>query len=181
MKIIFWVTQLKLFIFFKNYLNTFLGIKCRDDTRIVLTYYENEGLNFIHANRISTPVLFNDFIITQAPMTNTQADFWRLVWQEGVKHIFMLISRDSAGTRKCAEYWPKNEGTGIECCGLSIINNGVDETRDPFFRVTTLTITDGTGKTVSFVFYVCYWYKADCTNNYLIGIALLLYSMHNGC
>jgi protein tyrosine phosphatase len=121
-------------------------IKCRDDTRIVLTFNENEGLNFIHANRISTPVLFNDFIITQAPMPNTIADFWRLVWQEGVKHIFMLISRDSAGTNRCAEYWPKNEGTGIECCGLHIVNDRVDESRDPFFRVTTLSITDGSGK-----------------------------------
>uniref|UniRef100_A0AC35FAV5 Tyrosine-protein phosphatase domain-containing protein n=1 Tax=Panagrolaimus sp. PS1159 TaxID=55785 RepID=A0AC35FAV5_9BILA len=122
-------------------------IKCRDDTRVVLTYRDAQGLNFIHANRVSTPVLFNDFIITQAPLQNTIADFWKLVWQEGVKHIFMLISRDTAGSHRCAEYWPKHENIGIECQGLNVVNQKVDTTRDPFFRVTTLLITEmSTGK-----------------------------------
>lgn len=72
-------------------------------------------------------------------MPNTTADFWRLVWQEGVRYIFMLINPSDQNSR-CPQYWP--DSAGINCQGLNIFNEGVDTTRDPFFTVTTLIITE---------------------------------------
>jgi len=71
---------------------------------VVLKYPEGCVDNFIHANYLRSRVLFNDFIITQAPMENTVGDFWRMVWQEQARYIYMLISRRN--TDRCAKYWP---------------------------------------------------------------------------
>lgn len=60
-------------------LKIYLGIKCRDDTRVFLNYQEDKMDSFIHANYVKSPLLFNDFILTQAPMENTIEDFWRVI------------------------------------------------------------------------------------------------------
>ncbi|KAE9551606.1 hypothetical protein FO519_005180 [Halicephalobus sp. NKZ332] len=114
-------------------------VKCKDDTRVVLQYPPGESHNFIHANRVSSPLLFNQFIITQAPMENTIGDFWRMIWQEEVRYIFMVVSRKN--TSRCVRYWPTEKGRGIEVYGLQIMNEGTDDNKDPLFRVTNLSIT----------------------------------------
>lgn len=40
-------------------------MKCRDDTRVVLRYPPYMKNDFIHANYVRGPPLFNDFIVTQ--------------------------------------------------------------------------------------------------------------------
>lgn len=72
---------------------------------MVLRYPAKEPHNFIHANRIAAPLLFNDFILTQAPLEGTVGDFWRMCWQERVRYIFMLVDR--ADPKRCAVYWPR--------------------------------------------------------------------------
>ncbi|VDO24442.1 unnamed protein product, partial [Brugia timori] len=131
-------------------------IKCRDSTRVVLTYPSTANNDFIHANYIQGAPLFNKFIITQAPMKNTIGDFWRMVWQERSPYIFMLISRKEDD--RCAQYWPrlailcrvfalihitnlmKKTGDQITYYGLTIMNSAVDEFRLPLFRVTYLIV-----------------------------------------
>uniref|UniRef100_A0A915NG96 Tyrosine-protein phosphatase domain-containing protein n=2 Tax=Meloidogyne TaxID=189290 RepID=A0A915NG96_9BILA len=118
------------------------SIKCKDQSRVILSYPEEPSLDsFIHANHVNSPLLFNDFIITQAPMDNTIKDFWRMVWQERVCFIFMLISRSD--TRRCAKYWPETVSSNpFQFHGLVIWNEGFEPsgTRDPFFNVTKLRI-----------------------------------------
>lgn len=53
-----------------EFINFFLDVHCRDSTRVILSYPPGEN-DFIHANRISGGPLFNEFILTQAPMENT--------------------------------------------------------------------------------------------------------------
>ncbi|TKR63139.1 hypothetical protein L596_027008 [Steinernema carpocapsae] len=67
-------------------------IKCSDKTRVVLNFQATNGdqNDFIHANRVRTPFLFNEFIVTQHPMENTVEDFWRMAWQEKSRFILML-------------------------------------------------------------------------------------------
>uniref|UniRef100_A0A8L8KBA2 Tyrosine-protein phosphatase domain-containing protein n=1 Tax=Heligmosomoides polygyrus TaxID=6339 RepID=A0A8L8KBA2_HELPZ len=48
--------------------------------------------DFIHANYIRGGPLLNTFICTQAPLRNTQSDFWRMVYQERSRFIIMLCS-----------------------------------------------------------------------------------------
>uniref|UniRef100_A0A0N5A8I0 SET domain-containing protein n=1 Tax=Syphacia muris TaxID=451379 RepID=A0A0N5A8I0_9BILA len=113
-------------------------VKCRDSSRVILNYPENCECDFIHANYVRGGPLFNEFIITQAPMDNTVGDFWRMVWQEQSPYIFMLISRKQK--HRCAAYWPRTIGSSMQCYGLKIVNQRVDEYRHPLFRVTSLLI-----------------------------------------
>ncbi|CAD5216915.1 unnamed protein product [Bursaphelenchus okinawaensis] len=85
-------------------------IKCKDDTRVKLRVPAGSGRSdFIHANWVKGPPLFNSFILTQAPMRNTIEDFWTMVTQEKVEMLLMLISRKE--TDRCARFWPSSGNT----------------------------------------------------------------------
>lgn len=60
--------------------------------------------DFIHANWVRGAPLFNDFILTQAPLPDTVRDFWRMVLQQKVDTVLMLISRKQPA--RCARFWP---------------------------------------------------------------------------
>ena len=47
--------------------------------------------------------------ILPGPLSNTVADFWRLVWQEDVQAIAMLTSVTEGYQRKCEQYWPESK------------------------------------------------------------------------
>ncbi|CAL2029387.1 unnamed protein product [Caenorhabditis brenneri] len=116
-------------------------VHCKDSTRIVLEFPLNQYHNdFIHANRISGKPLFNEFILTQAPMENTIGDFWRMIWQEEVPYIVMLISRKEP--ERCAPYWPKSpsDSAVVVTGGIRIENFGIYQAPDPLFRVTHLRL-----------------------------------------
>ena len=53
------------------------------------------------------------FIATQAPLPQTLVDFWRLIWQENVEYVIMLL-RDltEGGLIRCQQYWP-DSGTSF--------------------------------------------------------------------
>ena len=49
------------------------------------------------------------FIATQGPLPHTLVDFWRLIWQEEVKCIVMLLGElTEGGVIRCQQYWPDN-------------------------------------------------------------------------
>uniref|UniRef100_A0A1I7X611 Tyrosine-protein phosphatase domain-containing protein n=1 Tax=Heterorhabditis bacteriophora TaxID=37862 RepID=A0A1I7X611_HETBA len=48
-----------------------IRVHCRDSSRVVLHYPPGTSNDFIHANRIVGGPLFNEFIITQAPLDDT--------------------------------------------------------------------------------------------------------------
>ncbi|EFP01533.1 CRE-EGG-4 protein [Caenorhabditis remanei] len=116
-------------------------VHCKDTTRVSLEFPHNQYFgDFIHANRISGKPLFNEFILTQAPMENTVNDFWRMVWQEEVPYIVMLTSRKEP--ERCAYYWPRTPSDpSIQIPGgVRIENFGVYQAPDPLFRVTHLRL-----------------------------------------
>lgn len=72
--------------------------------------------DFIHANYVVGGPLLNKFILSQAPLPNTIPDFWRMIWQEKSKYIFMLCDAsdcESLGLMStsipdcCPYYWPR--------------------------------------------------------------------------
>ncbi|RCN44532.1 Protein-tyrosine phosphatase, partial [Ancylostoma caninum] len=127
-----------------------LRVKCRDSSRVVLCYPAGTEDTFIHANWVSGGLLFNRFIVTQAPMENTianrqRSDFWLMVWQEKVPHIFMLTGRKEKD--RCADYWPRRPESGaLDVCGLNFHKVGISSSRDPKFRVTYIRIVDDFGE-----------------------------------
>lgn len=61
--------------------------------------------------------LLNTFVLTQSPLPNTVADFWRMVWQEKCEFIFMLCEAvepnglgllGAAVPEHCPYYWPRH-------------------------------------------------------------------------
>ncbi|KAL5486475.1 hypothetical protein EMCRGX_G018961 [Ephydatia muelleri] len=47
------------------------------------------------------------FIITQAPMTETVGDFWRMIWEHKSAAIVMLAQLIEDGKEVCVRYWPE--------------------------------------------------------------------------
>ncbi|CAJ0576621.1 unnamed protein product, partial [Mesorhabditis spiculigera] len=82
--------------------NRYKDVPCLDNCRVKLTGVEND---YIHANYVSTPKSDKRFICCQAPITETQADHWRMVVQEKVEHMLMLCNFIEAKP-KCTEYFP---------------------------------------------------------------------------
>lgn len=149
-------------------------VKCRDSTRVVLRYPSEAEGDFIHANYVKGGPLFNQFIVTQAPMDNTIGDFWRMVWQEQSPYIFMLTSRKEK--QRCARYWPRTAGSSMIYHGLKIYNDGVDDYRYPLFRVTMLRILGPEDKELR----VEHW-QGDFNNSDNLAAPLQLLNLARNC
>ncbi|KAK0429029.1 hypothetical protein QR680_011143 [Steinernema hermaphroditum] len=115
-------------------------VKCNDATRVVLDFKSSsaEQTDFIHANRIKSPHLFNEFIITQTPLQNTVEDFWRMIWQEKPRFVFHLNS-----TNERHAYLPSyNESNELTYEKLRIQTSAAFH-GDPKNLYTTLVILNG--------------------------------------
>ncbi|XP_014255909.1 flocculation protein FLO11 [Cimex lectularius] len=65
---------------------------------------------FINANYVKGAKGVEKFYIAcQAPLPNTIADFWQLVWEQQSKIIIMLTDLHENGVEKCADYLPPSE------------------------------------------------------------------------
>ncbi|CAJ0955555.1 unnamed protein product, partial [Mesorhabditis belari] len=121
--------------------------------------------DFIHANYIRGGTLRNTFICTEAPLAETQEDFWRMIYQEKCGLIFMLctavegttlgllehldtVGESNIGTTQmndarnkfCPFYWPRNDQDELVFGNLIVKNCGVDSAKDPLFNVTCLEV-----------------------------------------
>uniref|UniRef100_A0A7E4UVT8 Protein-tyrosine phosphatase n=1 Tax=Panagrellus redivivus TaxID=6233 RepID=A0A7E4UVT8_PANRE len=128
--------------------NRYKDIICVEGSRVALTW--PPGMHdYVHANWATgiIPDCQKQIICTQAPLPNTIADFWRMVWQEKVYVILMLCQVIENGKKKCEQYWPLKPGETMHVAGLSITNERVDSYK-PDLQYTKIIITgpgsDGT-------------------------------------
>ncbi|KAK5977332.1 Receptor-type tyrosine-protein phosphatase C, partial [Trichostrongylus colubriformis] len=91
--------------------NRYKDVGCLDNDRVILKI---GPVSYIHANYVSTPVNPKRFICTQAPLPKTCPDFWYMVVQEKSVAILMLCNFVEQNAKKCAEYFPTEEGTPLE-------------------------------------------------------------------
>lgn len=49
------------------------------------------------------------YIVSQAPLPNTVADFWQMIWEQGCVVIVMLtqLQEEGSGRQLCHRYWPE--------------------------------------------------------------------------
>ncbi|KAJ1372461.1 PTPc, variant 3 [Parelaphostrongylus tenuis] len=122
--------------------------------------------DFIHANYIRGGPLLNTFICTQAPLPNTQCDFWRMVYQEKSTFIIMLCSAvdsdslgplDRSSNPHCLYYWPRTLGETQKYGSLLVRNVRVDGTVDPLFNVTYLEVQPVKNSDESHILTVEHW------------------------
>lgn len=126
--------------------NRYPDIKCYDQTRVKLAEIEDkEGSDYINANFVMSYKERKRWICAQGPLEHTVADFWRMVYEQGVEIIIMLTNLEEYNRVKCAQYWPQ-AGDSNYCTTPVIINVGFcTETRysDYIVRELKLTITKG--------------------------------------
>ncbi|GMR47655.1 hypothetical protein PMAYCL1PPCAC_17850, partial [Pristionchus mayeri] len=85
---------------------------CIDKTRVVLQNREGDE-DFIHANWVGSPEPgATNYICTQAPLTETQEDFWHMCFTEKASLILMMCNYtegySAALIEKCSHYFPGN-------------------------------------------------------------------------
>uniref|UniRef100_A0AC35TSB7 Tyrosine-protein phosphatase domain-containing protein n=1 Tax=Rhabditophanes sp. KR3021 TaxID=114890 RepID=A0AC35TSB7_9BILA len=131
-------------------------------------------LPFIHANLVDDPILFNKFIVTQAPMKETLYDFWKMVFQSKSKYIFMLMSRNDPG--KCVDYYPTRINRSLNFGVLTVTCGDVDHTSEPFTRITRLQITHRNGE----YFFMEHW-QCDMNNSANLELPLRLLRLSRNC
>ncbi|KAG5359629.1 Phosphatidylinositol phosphatase PTPRQ [Yarrowia sp. C11] len=92
-----------------------LGVKNRYDniypyehTRVKLAG-DTRGCDYINASHISSEHSKRVYIATQAPLPETFADFFHMIWEERVPVIVQLAPEFEGAMLKCHNYW--GEGT----------------------------------------------------------------------
>ncbi|XP_026121734.1 receptor-type tyrosine-protein phosphatase T isoform X7 [Carassius auratus] len=86
---------------------------------------DGESSNYINAALMDSHKQPAAFIVTQHPLPNTVADFWRLVFDYNCSTIVMLNEMDAA--QLCMQYWPEK---GSCCYGpiqVEFISADIDE------------------------------------------------------
>uniref|UniRef100_A0A8C8SN77 protein-tyrosine-phosphatase n=1 Tax=Pelusios castaneus TaxID=367368 RepID=A0A8C8SN77_9SAUR len=92
--------------------NRYKDILPYDQTRVVLNLHTDEGqANYINANFIQGVNNQRCYIATQGPLAHTVLDFWRMIWEYGVKVIVMACREVEMGKKKCERYWPLEQET----------------------------------------------------------------------
>ena len=87
--------------------NRYINVIPPDHTRVLLST-EGGQCDYVNANYVG-----NCYISTQGPLDETIPDFWRMVWEQRARKIFMLTREVELGVLKCSEYYaPVRRGSG---------------------------------------------------------------------
>eukprot|EP00794_Sanderia_malayensis_P003012 gene3012-3470_t len=94
--------------------NRYSNVLPYDHTRVKL----RETANVFHSDYINASYITDvdprnpAYIATQGPLDNTVADFWQMIWEQGVVVIVNLTRLSDMGLPQCHRYWPK-EGSDV--------------------------------------------------------------------
>ncbi|EHH22509.1 hypothetical protein EGK_05793 [Macaca mulatta] len=102
--------------------NRYKDVLPYDQTRVILSLLQEEGQSdYINGNFIRGVDGSLAYIATQGPLPHTLLDFWRLVWEFGVKVILMACREIENGRKRCERYWAQEQEplqTGLFCITL---------------------------------------------------------------
>ncbi|KPI97071.1 Receptor-type tyrosine-protein phosphatase beta [Papilio xuthus] len=98
--------------------NRYSNVLPLPETRVPLTRLGNDPTTeYINANYVTGPGnIRNYYILCQAPLSNTVADFWRMIWEQNSRLIVMLTEYMENGVEKCYEYLPPSEVSDNKRC-----------------------------------------------------------------
>ncbi|XP_076469550.1 uncharacterized protein LOC143299914 isoform X3 [Babylonia areolata] len=126
------------------YKNRFNSILPYDKTRVVLEQVDSDDASdYINASFIKGYKTEKAYIAAQGPRSNTQDDFWRMVWQEGVTDIVMLTNLKEGSKQKCHEYWPAR-GTSVNTGHMEV--TGLEEEERAHFVIRTFNVGKNQGQ-----------------------------------
>ncbi|XP_023208961.1 tyrosine-protein phosphatase non-receptor type 18 isoform X2 [Xiphophorus maculatus] len=86
--------------------NRYKDILPYDQTRVVLSLQTSgSDSDYINASFVQGATGDCRYIASQAPLSSTLTDFWRMIWQHKIKVIVMACREIEMGKRKCECYW----------------------------------------------------------------------------
>nr|XP_061842947.1 tyrosine-protein phosphatase non-receptor type 14-like [Nerophis lumbriciformis] len=89
--------------------NRFRDVVPYEENRVELVPNKENNTGYINASHIKVTIRGEEwtYIATQGPLANTCADFWQMVWEQGVSVIAMVTAEEEGGRPKSHRYWPK--------------------------------------------------------------------------
>ncbi|KAF7662203.1 hypothetical protein LDENG_00242740 [Lucifuga dentata] len=89
--------------------NRFRDVVPYEENRVELVPNKENNTGYINASHIKVMISGEEwhYIATQGPLANTCADFWQMVWEQGVNVIAMVTTEEEGGRSKSHRYWPK--------------------------------------------------------------------------
>uniref|UniRef100_A0A3P8WZF0 Tyrosine-protein phosphatase non-receptor type n=1 Tax=Cynoglossus semilaevis TaxID=244447 RepID=A0A3P8WZF0_CYNSE len=89
--------------------NRFRDVVPYEENRVELVPNKENNTGYINASHIKVMIRGEEwhYIATQGPLANTCADFWQMVWEQGVNVIAAVTAEEEGGRSKSHRYWPK--------------------------------------------------------------------------
>ncbi|KAK6297512.1 hypothetical protein J4Q44_G00320950 [Coregonus suidteri] len=89
--------------------NRFRDVVPYEENRVELVPNKENNTGYINASHIKVMISGEEwhYIATHGPLANTCADFWQMVWEQGVNVIAMVTAEEEGGRSKSHRYWPK--------------------------------------------------------------------------
>lgn len=89
--------------------NRFRDVVPYEENRVELVPNKENNAGYINASHIKMVIRGEEwhYIATQGPLAHTCADFWQMVWEQGVNVIAMVTAEEEGGRSKSHRYWPK--------------------------------------------------------------------------
>lgn len=142
------------------YKNRYKNILANENTRVVLNYPKN----YINANHISYQE--SKFIATQAPLINTMADFYDMIWQNQSSIIITLTDIVEKGNKKMDIYWPSciNKVINVGIYNITYESEKIIEEQKITIRKFNMTIDGIQFKNLTQIHYTG-WPDCDVPNN----------------
>ncbi|XP_069321124.1 tyrosine-protein phosphatase non-receptor type 18 isoform X2 [Eulemur rufifrons] len=102
--------------------NRYKDVLPYDQTRVILSLLQEGHGDYINGNFIRGIDGSQAYIATQGPLQHTLLDFWRLIWEFGVKVILMACRETENGRKRCERYWAQEQEPlqiGLFCITLT--------------------------------------------------------------
>lgn len=89
------------------YKNKYKEVYAYDHSRVILkkTMKGQDASDYINASYVKGYIKNRAYIAAQGPIKETVEDFWRMVWENGIRMIIMLTNITESGKSKCLQYW----------------------------------------------------------------------------
>jgi len=88
--------------------NRYANVPTFDSTRVALLLQNGKhDTTYINANFVDGIEKPKAYIATQAPLPETISDFWRMVWEQEVSYIVMIVNTKEQDDTACCKYWPE--------------------------------------------------------------------------